>query len=260
MTQWFESLWSDSVIRVTLIWRESLWYDSVIRVTLIWLSDSSHSDLTQWLESLWYDSVTRVTLIWFSHLSHSDMTQWFESLWYDSVIRVALIWLSDSSRSDMTQWFESFWSDSVIRVTLIWIPNHSACSGAGVWGSEVWGGGVSSGRSLPGQVHVPECRAQVSSAAAGMRLHVPSIQTAGIVSSERLQAVCLHRPRRHRPRDPGNVTWPAYSSHDPLLFLNLFNMQGIVGNISEQSVYASSLIFSALWPTFEGNINIRGNT
>lgn len=143
----------------------------------------------------WMLQVSRYQ-IWILNSNHTDLMMSYES-YSDSLIRIKLI---NWCLINPIHWFESFWI----------MTHHAGCSWAGVWGSEVRGGGVSSGRSLPGQVHVPESRAQMPSAAAGNRLHVPGLQTQGIGSSERRQAVRLHRPRRDRPRNPGRSCDPDH--------------------------------------------------
>lgn len=91
------------------------------------------------------------------------------------------------------------------KVYLTWLTwSTTDGSLAGVWGAEMWGGGVSAGGVLPGLLPKPLFHWKVQPAAFRGRLHVPGLQNERDCSSDCQQALYLHRQLSFSLRHLGN--------------------------------------------------------
>lgn len=92
---------------------------------------------------------------------------------------------------------------------------------AGVWGTEVRGGGFPSGYELHGPFPVSRTYEEESSAAVRSCLHVPGVQTEGDDPAQCWQALHLHRQLHHISPAVGTSQHPALTNKHNNLNLHM---------------------------------------
>lgn len=127
---------------------------------------------------------------------------------------------------------------------------QSSCP-SGVWGPEMWGGGVSPGGELLGLLHQPVSPREVQTPASSSCDHVPGLQDETNCPPVCQDAVCLHKLHHHSLRHSGKCIYFIWTT----LWTDIKELQKLMSSRDEclehvKSDLTTIVISWCLRPTF----------